>query len=83
MFWGFWPLQIMLTNGCMVITSYGCKFLVLYEWMYILCDYLTYQCVFFVFFSNNVGSCDPRSNPMIQNPTYLSQSYVGSQFWQP
>ena len=27
--------------------------------MYNLCDYLTYQCVFF--FSNNVGSYDPRS----------------------
>ena len=30
--------------------------------MYNLCDYLTYQCVFFfVFFSNNVGSYDPQS----------------------
>ena len=28
--------------------------------MYNLCDYLTYQCIFFVFVSNNVGSYDPR-----------------------
>ena len=33
--------------------------------MYNLCDYLIYQCVFF--FSNNVGSYNPRSHlpPMI------------------
>ena len=30
--------------------------------MYNLCDYLTYQGVFFGFFSNNVGSYDPRSH---------------------
>ena len=30
--------------------------------MYNLYDYLTYQCVFFVFFSNNVRSYDPRSD---------------------
>jgi len=29
-----------------------------YESMYNLFDYLTYQCVFFIFFSNNVGSYD-------------------------
>ena len=55
--------------------------------MYNLCDYLTYQCVFFVFFlfffSNNVGSYDPWSDPTIHDLTYLPRSYVGSRFWQP
>ena len=51
----------MFTNRCndvytslhpyMVITLNECKFLVFYEWMYNLCDYLTCQCVFFFFFS--------------------------------
>ena len=50
--------------------------------MYNLCDYLIYQCVFFGFFSNNVGSYDPRSDFTIYDPTYLPRSYVGSQFWQ-
>ena len=49
--------------------------------MYNLFDYLTYQCVFF-FFSNNVGSYDPRFDPKIHDPTYLPQSYVVSRFWQ-
>ena len=48
-----------------------------------LCDYLTYQCVFFVSFSNNLESYNPRFDPMIYNPTYLPWSYVGSRFWQP
>ena len=67
----------------MVITSNEYKFLVFYEWMYNLCDYLTYWCVFFIFYSNNVGSYVPRSDPMIHNPTYLLRSYVRSWFWQP
>jgi len=46
-----------------------------------LCDYLTYQCVFFfVFFSNNVRSYDPQFDLMIYNPTYLLRSYIRSQF---
>ena len=49
--------------------------------MYNLYDYLTYQCVFFVFFSNNVGSYDPRSDPTIHDLAYLPRSYVGSRFW--
>ena len=46
--------------------------------MYNLYDYLTYQCVFFVFFSNNVRSYDPRSDLTIHDPIYLPRSYVGS-----
>ena len=38
---------------------------------------------FFVFFSNNVGSYDLRSDPTIYDPTYLLRSYLGSRFWQP
>ena len=49
--------------------------------MYNLGDYLTYQGVFFVFFSNNIGSYDPQSDPTIYNPTYLPRSYVGSQIY--
>ena len=37
----------------------------------------------FFFFSNNVGSYDPRSDPTIYDLTYLLQSYVKSWFWQP
>ena len=57
----------------MVITSNGCKFFVFYEWMYNLCDYLTYKYVIFVFLSsNNVGFYDPWSDPTIHDPIYLS-----------
>ena len=49
--------------------------------MYNLYDYLKYQCVFFVFFSNNVGSYDPWSDPTIHDLAYLPRSYVGSGFW--
>ena len=54
----------MLTNRCSDVLQ-------LYQWMYNLCDYLTYQCVFFVFFSNNVGSYDLRSTVPLtsHNPT--------------
>ena len=31
--------------------------------MYNLYDYLTCQCIFFVFLSNKVGSYNPQSNP--------------------
>ena len=41
--------------------------------MYNLCDYLTYSCVFFVFFSNNVGSYDPRSH---LSPTILRKILI-------
>ena len=46
---------------------------------------LTYQLLFFffLFFPNNVGSYNPRSNPSIYNPNYLPWFYVGSRFWQP
>ena len=57
------------------------KWMKIYEWMYNLCDYLTYQCVFF--FSNNVGSYNSQSDPTIYNFTCLPWSYIGSQFWQP
>ena len=33
------------------------------------------MCIF-VFFSNNIGSYDPRSDPTIQDPTYLPQSHL-------
>ena len=66
--------------------SIGSKFwlfiyLFYYEWMYNLCNYLTYQYVFF-FSSNNVRSYNPRSDSTIYDPTYLSRFYVGSWFWQ-
>ena len=41
--------------------------------MYNLCDYLTYQCVFF-FFSNKVGSYDPRFDPKIHDPTKVNNN---------
>ena len=41
--------------------------------------------MYFLFFfsSNNVGSYDPRSDFMINDPTYFPRSYVRSQFWKP
>ena len=51
--------------------------------MYILCYYLTYQCLFLFFFLNNVRSYSPRSNPSIYDLTYLSRFYVESWFWYP
>ena len=38
----------------MIITSNGYKFLVFYERMYNLCNYLTYQCVFFFLFFSQI-----------------------------
>ena len=35
-----------------VMYSNYIKWMEIYEWMYNLCDYLTYQCIFF---SNNEG----------------------------
>ena len=49
--------------------------------MYNLCNYLTYQCLFF--FPNNVGSYSPRFNHSIYDPTYLPWFYVVFWFWQP
>ena len=57
-------------------------FIFYYEWMYNLCDYLTYWYVFFFFFSNNVRSYNTWSDSTIHDLTYLSWFYVGSWFWQ-
>ena len=35
------------------------KLMQIYEWIYNICDYLTYQCIFF---SNSVGSYNPLSD---------------------
>ena len=36
------------------------KLMQIYEWIYNICDYLTYQ---YIFFSNSVGSYNPLSDP--------------------
>ena len=61
----------------MDVVMYGnyIKWVQIYEWMYNLCDYLTYQ---YFFFSNNVRSYDPQSDFTIHNLTYLPRSYVES-----
>ena len=41
-----------------------------------------FNIVMCIFFSNSVGSYDPRSNPIIYDPTYLLRFYVESRFWQ-
>ena len=48
--------------------------------MYNLCDYLTYQYVFFIFFLNNVGSYDLWFDPTIYDPIYLPRSYERFRF---
>ena len=61
----------------MNVVMYGnyIKYMQIYEWMYNLCNYLIYQCVFF---SNNVGSYYSRFDYTIHNSTYLLWSYVRS-----
>ena len=63
----------------MDVVMYGnyIKWVQIYEWMYNLCDYLTYQ---YFFFSNNVRSYDPQSHlpPTILRRILILTTFLNS-----
>ena len=58
-------------------------FLWMNVWFILLFNILMCVCVCVCVFLNNVESCDSRSDHTIHDSIYLSQSYIGFQFWQP
>ena len=56
-------------------------FLWMNVWFILLFNIL--MCVCVCVFLNNVESCDSRSDHTIHDSIYLTQSYIGFQFWQP